>query len=80
MNDSQDPVTNNHGNNHNTKDATFINLSNQEMMLPKVTHGLPIINLGEFLTTPTHGNTRVKRKHSSIFHMSLNLPIKITRL
>jgi hypothetical protein len=37
-----------------------------ELLLSNI-HGPLIINLGESLVTFAHGNTRVKRKHNSIF-------------
>jgi hypothetical protein len=36
------------------------------------THEPLVINLGESLATLAHGNTRVKRKHNSIFSFVIN--------
>jgi hypothetical protein len=80
LNDSQDLVANNHGNNRVTRDATFINLFHQETkLLPGNTRRPPIINLDESPMTWAHGNIKVKKNTNLFFHLSLSLPIKTTK-
>jgi hypothetical protein len=38
-------------------------------LLPNNIHGPLIINLGEYLATPTHDNIGMKRKHNYVFSL-----------